>query len=34
MPDEVHLEGRASRRAEPPAQPALALTREPPDAAL
>ena len=29
-----HLGARASRRAEPPAQPALALTREPPDAAL
>jgi hypothetical protein len=29
-----HLGGRASRRAKPPAQPALALTPEPPDAAL
>src|ERR671919_3183610 len=30
MPDEVHLEARASRRAKPPAWPALALTRAPP----
>ena len=34
MPDDVHLEARGSRRVKPAAQPALALTRAPPDAAL
>jgi hypothetical protein len=34
MITDPHLEARASRRAKPPAQPALALTRELPDAGL